>query len=249
MDSCDISIVVPTRNEANNLPFFLASIPDSIQLIIVDSSQDSTPALARRLRPINTHIVERMCNIAQARQIGAEVARTPWLLFTDADITFAPNYFERLQTVPPCDVVYGSKQSQTGFTNYYRWFTRAQGWSQALGIPAASGSNLLIRRPVLKAVGGFDQQLVCNEDSEIVWRIRRYGYRVRFDPGLIVYERDHRRLERGALAKTLHSGIRCALLYFNLMPSRWRSRDWGYWSVGRRRSREDNQKGSSSVCN
>lgn len=34
-----------------------------------------------------------------------------------------------------------------------------------LAIPVASGSNLLIRQPVLWTVGGFDLQLTCNEDS------------------------------------------------------------------------------------
>lgn len=254
MDIRDISIVVPTRNEAGNIPFFLASLPPAIQLIVVDSSDDDTPDIALRLRPANTRIVRRICNIAQARQIGADAARTPWLLFTDADIAFAPDYFERLASLSPCDAAYGPKMSTTGFSNYYRWFARAQGWCHALGVAAASGSNLLMRRLALKAVGGFDLQLTCNEDSEVVWRIQRHGYRVRFDPGLIVYERDHRRLERGALAKTLHSATRCALLYLNLMPARWRSRDWGYWSQAGRRSRDhaDDTRahnGRSGVCN
>jgi hypothetical protein len=54
--------------------------------------------------------------------------------------------------------------------------------------------------------------------------------RVAFAPGLVVYARDHRRLQRGTLRKTVHSIARCSLLYFNLMPDRCRSRDWGYWS-------------------
>ena len=61
-------------------------------------------------------------------------------------------------------------------------------------------------------------------------RIKRHGFRIAFAPDLIVYARDHRRLQRGTLRKTLHSVTRCALLYFNLMPDRWRSHDWGYWS-------------------
>ncbi len=230
MNIREITIILPTRNETRNLPFFLASLPDAIQLIVVDSSEDETPILARRLRPTNTTVVERPCNISEARQIGADLARTPWLLFSDADIAFAPDYFDLLSGIGRCDVVYGPKLSRDDFSNYYRWFARAQAVCQALGAPAASGSNLAIRRLALKAVGGFDRRLACNEDSEVVWRIQRHGYRTRFDPRLIVYERDHRRLKRGALAKTAHSALRCALLYLNLIPSRWRSRDWGYWS-------------------
>jgi hypothetical protein len=51
---------------------------------------------------------------------------------------------------------------------------------------------------------------------------------------LIVYARDHRRLERGLLGKTAHSMARCALLYADLMPSTWREADWGYWNTVKR---------------
>ncbi|MGQ9816125.1 MAG: glycosyltransferase [Candidatus Roseilinea sp.] len=230
MDIRQITVILPTRNEARNIPLFLASLPDAIQLIVVDSSDDETPRLVRNLRSANTTIVERDCNVSQARQAGADLARTPWLLFTDADVSFAPDYFDRLSSIARCDVLYGPKLSLDQFGNYYRWFARAQGLCHRLGLPAATGSNLIIRRLALKAVGGFDPQLSCNEDSEVVWRIHRYGYKTHFDPHLIVYERDHRRLQRGALAKTAHSSMRCALLYFNLLPSRWRGRDWGYWA-------------------
>jgi cellulose synthase/poly-beta-1,6-N-acetylglucosamine synthase-like glycosyltransferase len=113
---------------------------------------------------------------------------------------------------------------------YYRWIARAQYLSDRLGLPAASGSNLLIRRAALQRSGGFDPRLSVNEDSEIVWRIKRLGLRVAFTFDLVVYARDHRRLQRGTLRKTLHSIVRCGLLYLNWMPERWRSHDWGYWS-------------------
>jgi cellulose synthase/poly-beta-1,6-N-acetylglucosamine synthase-like glycosyltransferase len=105
----------------------------------------------------------------------------------------------------------------------------AQAASHACGIPAASGSNLLIRRDALESVGGFDFDLTCNEDSEVVWRLRRAGYRVSFRKDLVVQATDHRRLEAGRLRKTLHSMTRCALLYTNLMPRKYRTHDWGYW--------------------
>jgi hypothetical protein len=79
-------------------------------------------------------------------------------------------------------------------------------------------------------VGGFDPALVCNEGSEILWRVKRAGHRVEHDRKLIVYARDHRRLRQGKLRKTTHTLTRCALLYTNLLPARWRHRDWGYWN-------------------
>jgi GT2 family glycosyltransferase len=228
-----LSVIVPTRNEAHNVPAFLASLPPGVQLIVVDASQDATPELIQTLRPHNTLLLRYASTVTQGRQWGAEAAETTWLLFTDADVIFPPDYFERLRGYRGYDALYGPKLSTDEFRSYYRWFAQGQRLAHALGMPAASGSNLLVKRQVLKDIGGFDLELTCNEDSELAWRIKRRGYRVGFAPDLVVYARDHRRLHGGVARKTLHSWVRCALLYFNLMPSRWRKHDWGYWSLPR----------------
>lgn len=226
----NLTIIVPTRNEANNIETFLASLPPQIPLIIVDDSTDETPQLIKQYGRAHTIILHQPSTIAEARQIGAEAAKTEWLLFTDADVIFAPDYFDNLNLDTTADAIYGPKLSQDDYAAYYRWFSRGMQFSHRLGIPAASGSNLLIRRSVLLAVGGFDLQLTCNEDSEIAWRIKRYGRIVQFAPDLIVYARDHRRLQRGVVRKTAHSLLRCGLLLTGFLPQSWRGHDWGYWS-------------------
>lgn len=228
----DLSIIVPTRNEAHNIGSFLASLPPDLPLIVVDDSDDETPHLIAKSRPHHTDIRRERSTVSQARQIGALVAATPWLLFTDADVTFSADYFDLLPAYlsGEATVMYGAKLSQGQFPHYYRWFARGQKLADFCGLPAASGSNLLIRRDAFWTVGGFDLDLSCNEDSEIVWRIQRRGYSVRFLPQLIVYARDHRRLVRqGQLGKLAHSTLRCLLLYAGLLPRAWRRHDWGYW--------------------
>lgn len=230
MDPADLTIVLPTRNEANNIRAFLASLPTALSLIVVDASTDETLKLIRAARPARTTVLRCSGNVAVARQVGAEAARTPWLLFTDADVIFPAGYFERLRQHADCDALYGAKLSRDAYGWYYHWFTRGQQMAHALGIAAASGSNLLVRAAALTAVGGFDLELSCNEDSELGWRLQRRGFRVHYDSRLAVFARDHRRLQRGVLAKTVHSLTRCTLLYLGLMPRRWRRHDWGYWS-------------------
>jgi GT2 family glycosyltransferase len=232
----DITIIIPTRNEADNILPFLATIPEQTPLIVVDDSDDATPYLIRNHRPRRTQLLRRSSNVTQARQIGADTAVTPWLLFSDADVVFAPGYFPRLlQILETGDhVFYGPKRSRNQFRSYYHRFAQGQRLSHRLGIPAASGSNLLVQRRAFRAVGGFDLDLTCNEDSEIVWRLKRQGYRVHFVPDLIVYATDHRRLHRGLWRKTAHSLLRCLLLWSGLMPRRWRRSDWGYWSQERK---------------
>lgn len=226
----EITVILPTRNEAHNIPFFLRSLPVEIPLIVVDASDDETAVTVQRNRPFNTCVIRHPGNVTAARQVGAEAAITPWLLFSDADVLFAPDYFTKAVAYLRADAVYGAKLSLNEFSGYYRWFRRGQLLADRLGIPAASGSNLLMRRQVFTAVGGFDLTLTVNEDSEIAWRVKRRGYQVIFAPDLIVYARDQRRLRNGRFRKTAHTLLRCTLLYTGLMPARWRSHDWGYWA-------------------
>jgi GT2 family glycosyltransferase len=157
-----------------------------VSLTVVDASEDSTPDIIMQQRPERSLVLSHAGPISEARQLGAECCNTPWLLFSDADVAFAPDYFQRLCSYQGWDVVYGSKQSRHEFGRYYRWFGYGQQLSHWLGVPAASGSNLAIRRQIVSAAGGFDPELVCNEDSELVWRLKRAGYRIHFDRTLIV---------------------------------------------------------------
>ncbi len=226
----ELTLVLPTRNEANNIARFLASIPFNLQLIVVDASDDETRAVIAALRPDNTYVLQHPGSVTEARQLASEHARTEWLLFADADIEYPANYFEQLAVLADADVFYGPKLSHDEFVKYYRWFARGQRLCDKVGIPAATGSNLLMRRKALLAAGGFDLDLTCNEDSELVWRLKRRGFKTRFEPRLVVYATDHRRLRRGRMRKTIHSLLRCILLFTDLMPVRWRRHDWGYWS-------------------
>lgn len=242
----ELTVLLPTRNEVHNIAGFLDSLPPSVALVVVDSSHDGTPELIRRLRPGHTIVVQRDANVTRARQLGAAIADSPWLLFTDADVAFGAGYFERLAKYVDYDAVYGAKLSRGEFSTYYSGAAFAQGISHRLGAPAASGSNMLIRKRAFNAVGGFDMRLTCNEDSEIMWRVKRRGLRVKFARDLEVYVHDHRRLERGVAKKSLHSLLRCGLLYFNVMPQRWRSRDWGYWARTSSRPGEGSRSPSTS---
>jgi glycosyltransferase involved in cell wall biosynthesis len=234
-----VTIIVPTRNEAANIPAFLASIPAEPELIVVDKSIDGTPDVVRERRPRHTTLLECSESLTVARQKGAAAARTRWLLFADADVRFAPGYFDALagllgvtEPQPPA-MLFGPKLSADDYRGHYRRLARAQCVLAALSIPAASGSNLLVRTDAFAAVGGFDTALTCNEDSELAWRVARAGFPWRYDARLVAFATDHRRLKRGQLRKTLHTVFRCSALYLGLIPRRWRGHDWGYWGEPR----------------
>ena len=226
----EVTIIVPTKNEAHNIPFLVRSIPRDINLILVDDSEDDTPNLCLRLRPHKTTVVRSKERIAAARNVGAEFATTNWLLFTDADVTFASGYFNHLEQITPGDAVYGPKLSQDDHANYYRRFVNWQKRFNRIGIPAVSGSNLLVNAKVFRQIGEFNPDLLVNEDTEFGYRLKKNEFQVIFDPQLVVYAHDHRRLARGKLRKDLHTLARCTLIYLDIFPGLWTRRDWGYWS-------------------
>jgi glycosyltransferase involved in cell wall biosynthesis len=229
-DLSQFTIILPTRDESHNIRKFLRSVPKKIKLVVVDASRDDTAEIILEERPLYTSVIKEFCSVTEARKIGSEFAQTKWLVFTDADIEFAPDFFDKLITYSGYDLIYGPKLSYGDYSAYYKLFSHGQYLIDSLGVPAASGSNCIITKEAYLKSGGFDIELTCNEDSELAWRVKQSGYKALYDPKLIVYATDHRRLEMGIIRKTLHSIIRCSLLYFRLMPQKWRKYDWGYWS-------------------
>jgi len=228
-----ISVIVPTKNETRNIPFLLASLPREVQLVVCDASTDGTAALVEGLRPANTLILDTRGTIAEARQQGASASTGDLLVFSDADVEFDASYFDRLADSAGWDGVCGAKLSRELFLRDYTTMLRAQQIVyRRFGIVAASGSNMAITREAFMTIGGFRPNLRCNEDTELFLRGGRRGLRLRFDGGLIVWARDHRRLYRGRIRKIAHSLVRNCLLYFmccrRTLPHLLED-DWGYW--------------------
>jgi glycosyltransferase involved in cell wall biosynthesis len=231
MDLEKITLIVPTKNEARNIGFFLDSVPPGIKIIVVDASSDNTLDVIFGKRRQSLRIISDDGNIATARQIAAERAQTDWLLYSDADVAFAEDYFNKLSALNPGvyhGAVVGAKLSRNRYRYYYYLFSQLLDLCAALGLPAGSGSNMLVRRRALLEVGGFDRSLSCNEDTELIWRIHRHGFRIDYESSLRVFELDHRRLDRGVLRKTVHSLTRNTLIFCGF-SSILRKSDWGYW--------------------
>ncbi len=227
-----VTVIIPTRNEANNIHSFLKSLPANISLIVVDSSDDDTVARIRSIRPHNTRIIEKNCNIPQARQTGAETAQTPWLLFSDADACFDQRYFAQLEAMtisPKTGAIMGAKLSRDRYKLYLWLYSLSIGIYARFGLPLGSGSNMLIRREAFLKTDGFDPLLSAGEDTYMLWQIKNTGYKVIYNGKLKVYETDHRRLQRGILKKIFHGTARALMLFSGIGKNKVRASDWGYW--------------------
>ncbi len=82
-----ISVVIPTRNEARNLPFVLPKIPEWVdEIILVDGhSTDNTVAVARELLPRIRVITQPGRGKGEALRCGLEAATGDIVVLIDAD--------------------------------------------------------------------------------------------------------------------------------------------------------------------
>lgn len=232
MTLSDVTLIIPTKNEEKNIQTFLSSLPAALSLIIVDASDDRTRELINIQRPHNTHIIHEVSTIPQARQSGADNAVTTWLLYSDADMIFDANYFSELEKMPVAEnvgAIMGAKKSKNKYRWYYFLYSNSIRLLSYAGIPIGSGSNMLLKKEALDAIGGFDFALTHSEDNDILMRIKKAGWRVIYNGKLTVYENDHRRLDRGVFRKFWHGTLRAFFLYTGILKERVRESDWGYW--------------------
>lgn len=82
-----VSVVIPTLNEALNLPHVLAELPSCVhEVVIVDGlSTDGTPDVAARIRPDAKIVFQAKRGKGDALQCGFEAATGDILVMMDAD--------------------------------------------------------------------------------------------------------------------------------------------------------------------
>jgi glycosyltransferase involved in cell wall biosynthesis len=88
----NVSVVIPTLNEAKNLPWLMPRIPSWVhEVIIVDGrSTDGTVEVARQLRPDVRIVMERRPGKGVALRTGFSAARGDIIVMLDADGSMDP---------------------------------------------------------------------------------------------------------------------------------------------------------------
>ncbi|TYC24557.1 glycosyltransferase [Micromonospora sp. MP36] len=125
-----LSVVVPTRNEAENIPALLSRLGPALaalraEIIVVDDSDDDTMDVLTRHSvdaPVAVRLWHRPPNaraggLSGAVTLGARHARGEWVLVMDADLQHPPESAGRLAAVAmrhDVDVVIGTRYAGEG---------------------------------------------------------------------------------------------------------------------------------------
>jgi glycosyltransferase involved in cell wall biosynthesis len=81
-----VSIVIPAKNEARNLPHVLEKLPEDCEVILVDgNSTDDTVSVAHHLRPDITVIGQTRQGKGNALACGFATAKGDFIVMIDAD--------------------------------------------------------------------------------------------------------------------------------------------------------------------
>ncbi len=208
MTAPSLTVIVPACNEEQSiaaaLRVLLASEYANLQIIAVnDRSTDSTgaqmelvasEAIARgRLRVLHIDALPQgWLGKPHAMAQAAQLAQSDWLLFTDADIFFAPDVLRRalacaVETRADHMVVYPTlilrRWDERGFLTFFQSFSVWAGRPWQIANPRAKrdfigvGAFNLIRRTVYEQLGGFaSMPMEVLEDMRLGYCVKQAGF-------------------------------------------------------------------------
>lgn len=94
-----VSVIIPAKNEANDLPRLLKSLSFADEVIVIDTgSSDKTVEVAQDM---GAKVVrEKMTDFSQIRNFGSQLAKNDWILSIDADNEVTPELAKEISSLP-----------------------------------------------------------------------------------------------------------------------------------------------------
>ena len=169
-----ITIVIPCKNEENYIPYLLTHLRNqmigSTRIIIADCSTDNTREVIQAAKgKLNVEIIDGG-PVSIAKNNGARLVTTPYILFIDADVRFFKDTVIRdavdelesknLDLVGLNIKCYDNdKRAKIGFTIFNTINHTLKYFS-----PFAVGAFMLTRKDKFDEYGGFPEQFSTSED-------------------------------------------------------------------------------------
>ncbi len=192
-----VTFVVPALNEAPYIEACLQSIQAEMspndELVVVDNgSTDGTLEIARACSFAEVLSFPEV-TVAALRNRGAERAKGDILGFIDADCTLCPGW-RRAVMATLKDPRVGAAGSAVEIPPDGSWIPRAW-WSSYPSaiqeVPHLVAANFAVRRELFESIGGFAENMVTDEDTEIGARVREAGYSIVDTPQVRVLHHDN----------------------------------------------------------
>lgn len=199
MSQADVQIaaVAIGRNEGPRLQRCLASLVGRVgQIVYVDSG--STDASVAMARAVGVEVVELDTSVpfTAARARNAGVARLSgdcaYVQFVDGDCEIVEGWLAAAKAAldgrSDLAVVCGRRRERFPAASVYNRIADIE-WNTPVGEARACGGDAMMRLAAFRAVGGFNDSLICGEEPELCVRLRAAGWKVhRLDAEMTLHD-------------------------------------------------------------
>jgi len=222
LDIAQISIIIPTFNEAGNIKEAIASTQKSanIEIIVVDGgSSDDTVEIAQSL---GVKVISSSPGRAVQMNVGAAMANGEILLFLHADTRLPVGFDNQIrQVLLQPRTIAGAFDLQIDASplslRLVEWGVKWR--SRFLQMPYGDQA-IFLTKEVFQQIGGFPE-LPIMEDFELMRRLHSIGRIVILNTPVITSAR--RWLQKGVLKTTLLNQIIIIAYLIGISPQRIRS--------------------------
>lgn len=209
-----LSFIIPAHNEEGYLGDCLASVLEAAgaskwetEVIVVDNVSTDRTAEVAGLYPRVRVVKEPHKGLTWARQAGLEAATGDFLAYLDADVRLPRSWMRILEEELEREPGLVSLSGPYRYYDLFGWrrFLAEGGWWLSAPLTyrlvgyMVLGGNFVARREALIKIGGFDTSIsFYGEDTNIAWRLRRFGP-VKFRMDFFVWSSGRRLAGEGLL--------------------------------------------------
>ena len=173
----------------------LLTLPESTEIIFVDSNRQDAAIAAKMLKKENTQCVTASPGRAQLLNAGAKVAQGHFLWFLHADSRFAPDTVTALDKAiaknPDALLFFDLTFLDDGPRMVKINALGARFRSRVLGIPFGD-QGFCIAKEIFDRLGGYPEDAAYGEDHLFVWHTKQQGIAVRpIDAALLTSARKY----------------------------------------------------------
>ncbi|MRU16091.1 glycosyltransferase [Roseovarius sp. A21] len=180
-----LAIVIIGRNEGARFLTCLEALPKGVsQVIYVDSG--STDGSIEAAREYGAEVVDldrgRPFTAARARNAGiARIDGAELVQFLDGDCALREGWIDaavaRLKADEGLAVVCGRRRERFPEASVFNRLCDAE-WDTPIGPALACGGDAMMRVEALRAVDGYNGDLIAGEEPELCVRLRAAGWRI-----------------------------------------------------------------------
>jgi mycofactocin system glycosyltransferase len=203
----ELTVVIPVRDRPEELRRCLAALDRRLRVVVVDDGSADGSAVTSIAAEHDAQVV-RLDGQATAggpgaaRNAGLAVATTPFVAFVDSDCVVGPGFPGRLLAhlddpavalvAPRIVALEPGRGSLATYEAHHSALDMGPAEARVApgtALPYVPSAALVARVAALGT--GFDTALGYGEDVDLVWRLDRAGWQVRYDPAATVAH-DHR---------------------------------------------------------